>query len=75
MRSKIILAAHFLLLGYVLIRISWIGSEISIIDNTLIFFTGAILIFSACCFLLINVRKRSAAHQTALIKSHQPSSR
>jgi len=60
MRGKIILAAHFILLGYVLIQISWLGPVSSIINNTLTFFAGAVLIIGACCFLLISRRKPSA---------------
>jgi hypothetical protein len=57
-RGKIILVAHFILAGYVLIQVSWIGPVVSKQVDTLIFFSGAILFLSGCLYLLINFRKK-----------------
>ena len=64
-RGRIILVAHFILTGYVLIQVSWSGPVVSKQINMLIFFAGAILLFSGCLYLLINIRKKG-------LDTHQP---
>jgi hypothetical protein len=57
-RNRMILVAHVILTGYVLIQVSWSGPVVSKQVDTLIFFSGAILFFSGCLYLLINFRKK-----------------